>query len=131
MNPSEAETLARIFFDEFVEAFSSFDGKTIARRYLAPYLAFHSAQAIQVFMSADETASYFQRIVDAYHVRGCRACRYSDMSVSPLGKECAVGTVSWELLTQDGSVLSAWRESYNLCLVDGRFKVFASTDHAA
>jgi len=131
MSPEEVEAQVRTFFDEFVEAFRSFDGKTIARRYLTPYLAFHTAESTQVFLSADETASYFQRIVDEYYAKGCRACRYKDTSVSALGSECAIGTVTWELLAEDRSVISAWRESYNLCLVEGRFMVFASTDHAA
>jgi hypothetical protein len=131
MKSSTVEAHARAFFDEFVEAFRTFEGKVVAQRYLSPYLAFHAAESTQVFMSAAETASYFQKIVDEYHAKGCRACRYKDMSVLPLGNECAVGTVSWELLAEDQSVVSAWRESYNLCLVEGRFKVFASTDHAA
>jgi hypothetical protein len=68
--------------------------------------------------------------VDGYRVKGCRSCRYSELEVFPLGQECAVATVTWELLAEDGSVLEVWRESYNLCLVEGRFLVFASTDHA-
>lgn len=123
--------LAQAFFDDFVEAFRSFSGETIAQRYLAPYLAFHSPGSVQVFSDKADIARYFQRIVDGYHAEGCRSCRYKDFEVVPLGSECAVATVTWELLAEDLSVLSAWRESYNLCLVQGRFMVFASTDHAA
>ncbi|MFT3800936.1 MAG: hypothetical protein QM766_06905 [Burkholderiaceae bacterium] len=129
MKSSELETHVRIFFDEFVEAFRSFDGNIIAERYLSPYLAFHTAESIQIFTSRAETATYFQGIVDQYHAEGCRACRYKDMSVMQLGNECAIGTVTWELLAEDRSVISAWRESYNLCRVEGRLMVFASTDH--
>jgi hypothetical protein len=131
VSPSDVEAHARTFFDEFVEAFRSFDGKTIARRYLSPYLAFHNAGSSEVVMSADETASYFQRIVDEYYAKGCRVCQYKGMSVAQLGKECAIGTVTWEFLAEDHSVISAWRESYNLCFVEGRFMVYTSTDHAA
>ena len=130
MNPSTVEAHVRTFFDEFIEAFRSFDGKVIAQRYLSPYLAFHTAASVQVFTSADDTASYFQKIVDGYHAKGWRSCRHKNMSVTPLGDECAIGTVTWELLAEDQSVVSAWRESYNLCFVEGRFMVFASTDHA-
>lgn len=126
----ELQTSARKFFDEFVEAFRSFDGNRIAERYLAPYLAFHRHGSSDVFSSSVETGAYFQRIVDGYRARGCRSCRYSELEVFPLGQECAVATVTWELLAEDGSVLEVWRESYNLCLVKGRFLVFASTDHA-
>jgi hypothetical protein len=131
MNLSTVEALVRTFFDEFVEAFRSFEGKVVAQRYLSPYLAFHTAESAQVFMSAGETASYFQKILDEYFAKGCRACRYRDMSAVPLGNGCAIGTVTWELLAEDQSVVSAWRESYNLCMVESRFMVFTSTDHAA
>ena len=122
---------ARAFFDGFVQAFASFDGGTIAGRYLIPYLAFHAPGSSQVFTSREDIASYFQRIVDGYRARGCRSCRYADLQVIPLGRDCALATVSWELLTQDLAVLERWRESYNLCLVEGRYRVFASTDQAA
>ena len=131
MSSLQTESCARAFFEEFVDAFRSFNGTTIAERYLAPYLAFHTDGSAQVFMSSAETGAYFQRIVDEYHARGCRSCRYKDLAVVPLGKSCALGTVTWELLAEDLSVVSAWRESYNLCLVEGRFMVFTSTDHAA
>ena len=131
MSSSEVESQVRAFFDEFVEAFRSFDGKIIAKRYLSPYLAFHTAESMQVFTSTEDTASYFQSILDGYHASGCRSCRYKDMSFAQLGAWCAIGTVTWELLAEDRSVVSAWRESYNLCLVEGQFMVFTSTDHAA
>jgi hypothetical protein len=130
MSSPDLESRARAFFDDFVEAFCSFDGDIIAKRYLSPYLAFHSYGSAQVFMSSAETGTYFQRIVDDYHAMACRLCRYKDLAIIPLGKECALGTVTWELLAEDLSVIRAWRESYNLCLVDGRFMVFASTDYA-
>jgi hypothetical protein len=131
MSSSDTEALARSFFDDFVEAFRSFNGNTIAQRYLVPYLAFHAPGSIQVFMSCAETGSYFQRIVDAYYAKGCRSCRYKELTVVPLGKGCALGTVTWELLNEGQSVVSTWRESYNLCLVEGVYRVFSSTDHAA
>lgn len=131
MSPLQTESHARAFFDAFVEAFRSFNGATIAERYLVPYLAFHTYGSAQVFMSSNETGLYFQQIVDEDHASGCRSCRYKDMAVVPLGNGCALGTVTWELLAEDLSVVGAWRESYNLCLVEGRFMVFTSTDHAS
>jgi hypothetical protein len=129
MNSSETETRARAFFDAFVEAFRSFNGDTIAQRYLVPYLAFHSHDSMRVFMSSAETGAYFQGIVDDYYAKGCRSCRYRELTVAALGNDCALGTVTWELLAQDQLVLSTWRESYNLCLVEGGYRIFASTDH--
>lgn len=131
MNQTELQAAAQRFFDAFVEAFRSFDGNIIAERYLSPYLAFHAHDSVDVFLSSADTGAYFQRIVDAYHAQGCRSCRYGALQVLPLGPGCALATVTWELLAEDLTVLGSWRESYNLCLMEGKFMVFASTDHAS
>src|SRR4051812_5393930 len=89
--------LAQSFFDDFVDAFRSFSGDSIAQRYFAPCLAFHGPASIQVFASKADIAGYFQRIVDGYHAKGCRSCRYKDMDVTAVGGQVAVGTVTWEL----------------------------------
>ena len=117
------------FFDDFVEAFAAFDGRLVAERYQSPYLAQHEAAA-EVFVSSAETARYFQRVLDDYHARGCRSCRYHGLSWVALGSRCALATVSWELLDDQLQVLTSWRESYNLSLKDGRLLIFASTDHS-
>jgi hypothetical protein len=122
---------AQKFFDDFVDAFASFNGKVIAARYQSPYLAFHAYGDCGVFLSQEDTAAYFQGIVDGYHAQGCRSCRYLALEVFPLGPGCAVATVTWELLSAEQMVISAWRESYNLCRVKDQFLVFASTDHPA
>ena len=128
MDPTLRNAAAR-FFDEFVVAFRTFNGPEIARRYVVPYLARHVDGSSDCFMSIDEVARYFHRIVQAYHSQGCRACRYTGLEIVPMGRHSALGTVTWELLREDDSVLSSWRESYNLCRVGNELKVFASVDH--
>lgn len=130
MDDSENRQAATMFFDEFVEAFHTFDGNVIARRYLPPCLMLHADGAIDCFSSSSEIAEYFQKIVDDYRKKGCRSCRYQDLEVVSIGRQSALGTVTWELLREDGSVLSAWREAYNLVRAGDRFLVFASVDHA-
>ncbi len=117
------------FFDEFVEAFRTFDGSIIAQRYQAPYLAAHVGRPADCFLTDSEIASYFQEIVDDYHAKGCRSCRYTALEVVPMGSLSALGTVTWELLREDGSLVSRWRESYNLAYERDRLKVFCSVDH--
>jgi ketosteroid isomerase-like protein len=121
----------RSFFDEFVTAFATFDGATIAARYTSPYLAFHPNGRSDVFSSSAETADYFQRVVDGYRNKGVRSCSFENLQVVPVGSESAFATVSWKLHDSDGAVLVVWRESYNLWLQGGKFSVFASTDHVA
>ena len=54
---------------------------------------------------------------------------HKDLDVVRIGSRSALGTVTWELLREDESVLKTWRESYNLVLSSGGLKIFASTDH--
>ena len=122
---------AKAFFDEFVEAFASFDGAVIAQRYQAPYLARHADGTTDVFDFIDDIAGYFQRIVDGYRERGCSSCRYRAIEVEAIGTDTILGTVTWELLRGDGSVLATWREAYALSLAENRLKAFASIDHAS
>jgi hypothetical protein len=121
---------ATAFFDEFVEAFSTFDGNEIARRYLSPYSALHADGSIDCLTSHADIAKYFQRIVDSYYREECRSCRYKDLQVVSIGGRSALVTVAWELLRDDDSVLKGWRESYNLVRVGDELRVFASVDHA-
>jgi hypothetical protein len=131
MNQLELLACAQKFFDEFVAAFRLFDGDIIAGRYLVPYLAFHSDGSADVFLSSADTAAYFQRILSAYHAKGCRSCGYKELEIVPLGQRCAVATVTWELLADNLLVLESWRESYTLSLVEDRFMIFTSIDHVA
>jgi len=131
MQQEPLETKASRFFDDFVAAFRTFNGAIIAQRYIVPYLAFHNDGAADVFTSDAEVAAYFQSIVNDYHAQGCRSCGYDDLMVVQMGSECALATVTWQLYSENDTAISTWRESYNLCWVDDRFRVFASTDHVA
>ena len=131
MDHLELRREAITFFDEFVTAFRTFKGSHIAQRYVAPYVALQADGSVQCFVEHAAVGQYFQSVVDAYYAQGCRSCRYKDMEVLPLGHQCALGTVTWELLREDGSVLNSWRESYNLLRMADGLRIFASVDHVA
>lgn len=117
------------FFDEFVAAFRALSGVEIAHRYLAPYLAWHGTGSMDCLLLHSDIEEYFQSVVDTYHRDGCRSCRYDDLDVTQMGKKCLLATVTWSLLRQDGSVITAWRESYNLARGPSRMQIVASVDH--
>lgn len=121
---------AEAFFDEFVSAFSRFDGDQIARRYAVPYLAMNADGSSAVFASRQDIGHYFQGVLDEYRRSGCRSCRYVALDVLPLGARCMLATVSWELLRDDASVLVGWSESYQLTRGHDGLRIFASVDHA-
>lgn len=117
------------FFDDFVEAFSSFNGARIATRYVVPGVALRGDGSIQWLQSREEGERFFQAAVDAYHRDGCRGIRFKDLGVVPMGGRSVLGTVTWELLREDGSVLRHWRQSYNLVRVEAGWQILASTYH--
>lgn len=130
MHTDSLKEEVKAFFDEFAEVFPTFDGERIARRYLAPYLSIPASGSSQLFSSAESIAQYFQGIVSRYREQGCVACRYSDLEAMEMGRNAAVATVTWELLRTGGSVLSAWKESYNLVRTESGLKACVSVDHA-
>lgn len=123
--PDEVAT----FFDDFVEAFKSFSGERIATRYLVPGVALRGDGSVQCLQSRPEVERFFQAAVDSYRREGCRGIRFEDLDVVPMGARSVLGTVTWELLREDGSVLRHWRQSYNLVRVEGGWQILASTYH--
>jgi hypothetical protein len=130
MAKQDLQSTARDFFEDFNAVFSTFSGPKIAERYVAPYLAIRSDGSAEVFSTPESIGTYFQHIVDDYHARGCRVCRYKDLAIVPIGTAAAFASVTWELCRSDGVPVTSWRESYNLVLHNGRMKAAASVDHA-
>ncbi len=118
------------FFDEFDEAFASFDGDVIARRYTEPYLVCRADGSSEVFADSAATGRYFGSVLDEYHEMGVRSCTHRDLDVIDLGGRHALATVTWGLLDSAGSEVTSWRESYVLVTLDGETRIRASIDFA-
>ena len=129
--PSEPEMTGDIqrFFEAFCTAFGEFDGTLIAQRYATPYTSLNAEGTLQVFGTQEKIAQYFQGFLNKYHEQGCRTCRFKNLQVVPLGYMSALASVTWELMRNDQSVASTWRESYNLTRASNELRIYASTDH--
>lgn len=123
------EAAIRDFFEDFVAAFSSFDGDRVASKFSLPYLAKGPGDARSVFDSRSRLAEYFQSYLDDYHSQGCRECRYSNLAVNWLGSECAVASATWDLVNTSGASVTSWSESYMLSFAGGKALAFATVDH--
>ncbi len=119
------------FFDGFVDAFSAFSGARIATLYVVPTVALRGDRSVGCLQSRVDVERFFQAALDRYYSDGCRACRFKDLEGVPMGGRSVLGTVTWELLREDGSVLTEWRQSYNLVRVDKGWQILASTYHVA
>ena len=115
------------FFERFVEAFKSFDGSRVAKLYFVPGVGLRGSGAIQAWTSETEVAEFFARALARYAARGVKTCRFTDLDVVPMGARAALGAVTWEMLTEAGSVAVTWRQSYNLVRADDGWKAWAST----
>ncbi|MFV1872153.1 MAG: hypothetical protein ACMZ64_02340 [Oleiphilus sp.] len=119
----------KTFFDKFVEDFSTFDGKLIASRYLAPYTAVSRDGDLWLCSNAQELVEYFQSLLDRHASQGVVRCKYEDLDCSSLGSNCFLATVTWTMLAEGDEVVSNWRESYNLINTPTGLKVYTSIDH--
>lgn len=117
------------FFDRFVEDFSSFDGKLIASRYLAPYTAVSRDGDLWLCATQEESEEYFQSLLDRHSSSGVVRCTYENLDCSSIGSNCFLATVTWTMLAEDDVVVSNWRESYNLIRTSEGLKIYTSIDH--
>lgn len=117
------------FFDRFVEDFPTFDGTVIANRYLAPYTAVSSDGDIWLCNDPSDVVIYFQNLLDRHKSRGVHYCKYQDLECGPIGNRCFLATVTWTMVGAENSVISTWRESYNLINTSTGLKIFTSIDH--
>ena len=123
------EPAVKEFFQDFVAVFSSFDGDRVATKFSFPYMAKGPGDVCHVFDSRIQLAEYFQSYLDEYYSQGCRECRYSNLSLSWLGSESVVASVTWYLADTSGATVISWSESYMLTFVNGRAFAFATVDH--
>ncbi len=123
---------AKAYFDRFVQAFGTFDAAKVADLFATPGVALRSDGVLVALTTRDDIVRYYKAALDKYHRDGCRSCRWSQLSVVPMGRRSLLAAVTWDLLGEDETVLVQWRQSYNLsCFDNDEPKAFASTSHAA
>jgi hypothetical protein len=106
MLDSASEKEIALFFDGFVEAFSTFDGTAVGRLFVAPGVALSE--------------------MERYRASGCRSCHYSNLETHFLNDKTVIATASWDLLHQNGSVISRWRQAYFLSRFGREWRIFGS-----
>jgi len=131
MSATAAElALASDFFDRFVAAFASFDGAEVAALFAVPGVAHRRDGSLVALTTRADVLAYYQSALDGYHRDGCRAARWSELAVTPMGRRSLLAAVTWELLREDGGAQVRWRQSYALSLTADGPKVFAASMHA-
>ena len=114
------------FFDRFVEAFATFDGAIVGPLFVVPSVALKRDGTLQGFSSQGDVNTYYQVALDRYRASGCRSCRYSNLETNFLNDSTVIATASWDLLREDGSVISHWRQAYFMSRFGSEWRIFGS-----
>ena len=130
VDEDQQSTQAQAFFDRFATTFASFDAAIVAELFATPGVAHRRDGSIVALTAREDVLRYYQAALDNYRRNGCRSCRWLDLEVTPMGSRSMLAAVTWELLREDGSLLSRWRQSYALSQSEAGPKIFASSMHA-
>jgi hypothetical protein len=117
------------FFTDYTKLFDERDGATIATYYHAPSVSMRSDASVHVFQSHQELRDFFQGVADKYYAEGLRSSRFQNLDLKPIGSKSVLVTLTWNMLREDGSIIRAWDQSYNLIRPAGRWEILASTFH--
>jgi hypothetical protein len=129
-NPSLA-TEVRALFEEYSEAFASFDGKQVAMLYYIPTITMRGDGSIHCLRSDKELAVFFQGVIDTYRRDGYIGSNIKNFEVLPIGDLSALATMDWEMLRQDKSLIRRWRQSYNVVRTPAGWRILVATFHVA
>jgi hypothetical protein len=102
------------YFEAFAAAFSKFDGAVVGQLFICPGVALRRDGTLCGFATQTDIATYYQAALDRYRDAGCRACRYANLEIHPIGADGVVATVTWDLLRDDGTVIDSWRQAYSM-----------------
>jgi hypothetical protein len=118
------------FFDRFVVAFATFDPAVIADLFATPGVALRRDGSLVALTTRDDVIRYYRAATEGYHHNGCRSCRWADLQVTASGSRSMLAAVTWDLLHEDGSIMTTWRQSYYLRESEAGLTAFASASHA-
>ena len=118
------------FFDRFVAAFATFDPAGIADLFATPGVALRRDGSLVALTTREDVIRYYRAATEGYHRNGCRSCRWADLQVTASGSQSMLAAVTWDLLHEDGSITTNWRQSYYLRESEEGLAAFASASHA-
>jgi hypothetical protein len=117
------------FFQRYAAAFDAGNAAAIAAFYHVPCLLIRSGSAV-AFPSADALASNLRALVALYASQGYARARFAEPSTVFLDRDLALVTIAWTIELRDGGTQS-FRNTYELCELDGRWGIVVSTQHGS
>jgi len=118
------------FFERYATAFDRRDWPVFVSLLHEPVLTVRSDGSVRCLRSHGEARAFFEGVADAWRHEGYHRFVASDYEIVSMGKRSLLVTLDWKMLREDGTVVRAWRQSYQLLEVENEWKVLAFTYHA-
>jgi ketosteroid isomerase-like protein len=117
------------FFETYAERYMASDADAIAAMYEAPFLAVREGRAIHL---ADHEAvrGHLAELMEAYRSAGATRAAIAALDVTPLGHSCALATVRWNAVADDGALVRDFATSYHMLRAEsGDWRILSYTNH--
>ena len=117
------------FLESYAAAFNRVDSAAIAKMYHVPCLTVRGDGSTHTFDDHDQVREFMESVAQTYYDEGNRASSFDELTVIPIGGECALATLKWTLRTEGGKPIREWRQSYNLIRKQQGLQFLVSTFH--
>ena len=114
---------------KYTFAFDSADVDGIADCYHAPCMSIRADGSFHLFEDRKSISQFFAQVVKTYRDEGMKNGVYTNLDIQMIGTKCALATMNWRMLREDGSLIREWRHSYNIVDVGGACVFYVSTFH--
>jgi hypothetical protein len=111
------------FFSDYTKLFDERNGANIAKHN-------HAGRRVCSRLSdSPGVAGLFSKLSEKYYAEGLRRSTFTNLEVKAIGSKSVLASLDWQMRREDESIIRAWRQSYNLVRLDGRWQILALTIH--
>ena len=133
MNISTAQlsSTARTFFEKYGEDFDAAKWPAFAAHYCEPAFSVRADGSVTVLDTRASVGEFFSRVWSTWRQEGYVRFAFSNLSVTSIGNQSMLVTLTWHLLNEEGTEIRQWNQSYQLLSVSDSWRVLSSTFHRA
>ncbi len=117
------------FFERYAERYMASDVDAISAIYEAPFLAVREGKAIHL-ADYDAVREHLTALMEAYQNAGATQAAIAALNVTQLGHSCALATLRWNALAEDGALVRDFATSYHMLRGDpDGWRILSYTNH--
>jgi hypothetical protein len=117
------------FFETYAQRYMASDADAIATMCEVPFLAVREGKAIHL-VDRDAVHEHLAELMAAYRNAGAARAAVAALDVTPLGHSCALATVRWNVVADDGALVRDFTTSYHMLRAEsGEWRILSYTNH--